>query len=102
MKILRVAIVTMVTAVAGTLLAPPLAQGGGWGVGFAPVLQSQGSQKQGDALRGRGRDTRGGREARPPNRDDRRQGRMTDEERRDLHRDLDRANREIYRPHPSR
>ena len=33
----------------------------------------------------------------PPDRGQNRDGRMTDEERRGLHRDLDRANREIYK-----
>lgn len=33
----------------------------------------------------------------PPQRPNRGQGRLTDEERQDLHRDLDRANRELYR-----
>jgi hypothetical protein len=99
---MKMLLVVMVTGVAGTLLVPPLAEAGGWGVGFAPVLQVQGPMKQGDAQRGRGQEPRGGREARPPNRDDRRQGRMTDEERRNLHKDLDRANREIYLPHKGR
>jgi hypothetical protein len=35
-------------------------------------------------------------------RSDRRNGRLTDEERRELHRDLDRANRELYRRKPGR
>ena len=39
---------------------------------------------------------------RPPERDKRGDGRLTDEERRDLRRDLDRANREIYKGRPSR
>lgn len=34
---------------------------------------------------------------RPPEQAQRPNGRLTDEERRDLHRDLDRANREIYK-----
>ena len=46
---------------------------------------------------------RGGREMRrepppPPRGDGRQGGRLSEEERRDLYRDLDRANREIYRP----
>ena len=46
---------------------------------------------------------RGGRDGRVrPQRDERHQGRMTDEERRALHQDLDRANREIYKPAPRR
>jgi hypothetical protein len=80
---------------AAALLAPPLAQGQGW----APMLQAQGPMKKGE---GGGREYRGGRDGRPPQRDERHQGRMTDEERRGLHQDLDRANREIYKPAPRR
>lgn len=94
--------VLLAVVVAGTLLVPVLAEARGSGMGFAPALQAQGPMKQGEPARGGGRDARGGREGRPPNRDQRQQGRMTDEERRDLHKDLDRANREIYRPRPSR
>ena len=79
------------------LLAPPLAAAQGWRAPFGPVLQAQGPMKKGE--QGGGRDFRGGR---PPQRDDRHQGRMTDEERRGLHQDLDRANREIYKPAPRR
>ena len=39
---------------------------------------------------------------RPPERDKRGDGRLTDQERRDLRRDIDRANREIYKGRPSR
>lgn len=84
------------------LLAPPLAQAQGWRAPYGPMMQGQGPQKKGD--QGGGRDFRGGRDgrdARPP-RDERHQGRMTDEERRGLHQDLDRANREIYKPAPRR
>ena len=95
--------VLLLAVVAGNLLLPLLAEARGWGMGFAPALQAQGPMKQAEPPpRGGGRDARGGREGRPPNHDQRQQGRMTDEERRDLHRDLDRANREIYRPRPSR
>ena len=38
-----------------------------------------------------------GRQPMPPQRDQRAEGRMSEEERRNLHRDLDRANREIYK-----
>jgi hypothetical protein len=73
------------------LLAPPLAAAQGWRAPFGPLLQAQGPMKKGEP--GGGRDFRGGRDGRPPQRDDRHQGRMTDEERRGLHQDLDRANR---------
>lgn len=83
------------------LLVPAFAEAQRWGASFGPVLQAQGPTKKGE--QGGGRDTRGGREGRPPpQRDERHQGRMTDEERRGLHQDLDRANREIYRPAPRR
>jgi hypothetical protein len=90
--------VLLVVAVLG-LLAAPLAQAQRWGAAYAPLLQAQGQTKKGD---GGGRDFRRGREANPPRRDERQQGRMTDEERRGLHQDLDRANREIYKPAPRR
>ena len=82
------------------LLAPPFAAAQGWNAPWGPMLQAQGPMKKGQA--GGGHDSRGGRDARPPQRDDRHQGRMTDEERRALHQDLDRANREIYKPAPRR
>ena len=70
--------------------------------GFNPILQAQGQQTKkgpGNFQRG-GRDFRREKEMRP--RDERQPGRMTEEERRELHRDLDRANREIYRRNPPR
>ena len=80
------------------LLGALPAQARDWG--YYP-MQGQGQQKgQGEYQRGGGgKDYRRDKAPRPP-RDDRHQGRMTDEERRDLHRDLDRANREIYRRNP--
>jgi hypothetical protein len=89
--------VLVIIAVLG-LLAPPFAEAQRWGAPYGPQVQAQGPMKKGD---GGGRD-RGGREGRPPPRDERHQGRMTDEERRGLHQDLDRANREIYKPAPRR
>jgi hypothetical protein len=68
--------------------------------GYGPVLQGQGQQARkgpGDFRRG-GQDFRREREVRPRDERERQSGRMTEEERRELHRDLDRANREIYRP----
>ena len=41
----------------------------------------------------------GGRQQMAPDREQRADGRMSEEERRNLHRDLDRANREIYKGH---
>ena len=81
------------------MLVTALAGAQGWNA-FGPMLQTQGGpMKKGD---GGGRDYRGGRDGHPPQRDERHQGRMTDEERRGLHQDLDRANREIYKPAPRR
>ena len=79
-------------AVAGALLAPPLADARDWRPGFGASLQAQGQHlKKGPGPVQRGeRDKRGKHEKRH-------QGRLTEEERRELHRDLDRANREIYR-----
>lgn len=66
--------------------------------GYLVPVQGYYSKKgQGEYQRGGGKDFRREKGGRPP-RDERHQGRMTDEERRELHRDLDRANREIYRP----
>src|SRR6185295_17947384 len=95
--------VLLIIAVLG-LLAPPFAEAQRWGApyGYGPGVQGQGPKGDGrdarggrDAYGGRdGRDARGGRDyGRPPQRDERHQGRMTDEERRALHQDLDRANR---------
>jgi len=90
----------LVLIAALALLASPLAQAQRWGAPYGPVFQAQGAAKKGEG--GGGREARGGREGRPPQRDERHQGRMTDEERRGLHQDLDRANREIYKPAPRR
>jgi hypothetical protein len=65
-----------------------------------PAAQGHpGKKGPGDFQRG-GQDSRREQETRP--RDERQSGRMTEEERRGLHRDLDRANREIYRRKPPR
>ena len=86
-----------VMIIAGVLLAPMAAGARDWS--FIPALQAaQGDMKKGgggQAQRG-GQEQRRDKESRPP-RDERHHGRMTDDERRELHRDLDRANREIYR-----
>src|SRR6185369_15524831 len=80
---------------ASVFLAPLFANAQQWSDAFGSLVQVQGPMKKGEQGGGRG-----GRP--PPPRDDRHQGRMTDEERRALHQDLDRANREIYRPAPRR
>lgn len=79
--------------VALALLAPPLAAARDMRPGFRAWAQEQGGRQMkkapGQPLRGernqRGEHFKG------------HKGRLTEEERRELHRDLDRANREIYR-----
>ena len=61
---------------------------------FGPWLQAQGYRGQPRGVAPR--DQRGERRVRPEP-DQRRQGRLTDDERRDLRRDIDQANRDIYR-----
>ncbi|MFN7086334.1 MAG: hypothetical protein ACK4N4_06880 [Burkholderiales bacterium] len=70
--------------------------------GFAPWHQAQGQRAQPDVpSRREAGDMR--RERRfAPERDEHRSRRLTDEERRDLRRDIDQANREIYRPYRGR
>ena len=58
-------------------------------------LQAQGQQGQ-QGKKAQGQLSRGERAKRAEH-DKRQQGRLTEEERRELHKDLDRANREIYR-----
>ena len=80
-------------AAAVVLFAPALAGARDQHPGFGALLQAQEGQHAkkgpGQALRGE-RDKRGERERVQ-------KGRLTEEERRELNRDLDRANREIYR-----
>jgi hypothetical protein len=64
------------------------------GFGFRPDLQWQQDRRGPPAKGDQWRDPR---RERQPERGQRGQGRLTDEERKDLHRDLDRANRELYR-----
>ena len=79
-------------AVAGALLLPPDAQARDWGRGFRPGMQAQGEQaRKGPPPQQRGERGKKGEQ------DKRHQNRLTEEQRRELHRDLDRANREIYR-----
>ncbi|MBI2295684.1 MAG: hypothetical protein HYU76_06560 [Betaproteobacteria bacterium] len=88
-------------AAASALLLPPLADARDWRPGFGARLQAQGQQtKKGPSQSQRGRrDLQRGERG---ERDERHHGRLTEEERRELHRDLDRADREIYRRHPPR
>ena len=74
------------------LLLPPVAFAREWGRGFGALVQAQGQpMKKGPGQFQRGDPGKRGEQ------DKRNQGRLTQEERRELHRDLDRANREIYR-----
>lgn len=81
-------------AMAASVAAGPAAAGS-WGyAAFSPDVQAQRGPPgppPGFERREPPRDFR--RDQRP----DERQGRMTDDERRALHRDLDKANRELYR-----
>ncbi len=86
-------------AVAGWMVAALLAiaapaDAASWrDFGFKPGVQSH----QGRAGQAKGDRPREFRPHRPVDRDERPHGRLTEEERRQLHRDLDKANREIYR-----
>ena len=81
----------LLAAVVGTLLLSPLADARDRFAGFGMQAQGEAMKKGPGGQPPRGeRDKRGGR-------DKQHQGRLTEEQRRDLHRDLDRANREIYR-----
>jgi hypothetical protein len=76
-------------ALAVGLIAP--AAGASWGYpGFQLDVQAS-KGRPGGQERGGGRDTR------PDRRADDRHDRLSDDERRALHRDLDKANRELYR-----
>ena len=79
-------------SIAGALLLPPVADARDWRAGRGAMVQDQGQpMKKGPGPHQRGeRDKRG-------EHGKRHQGKLTQEERRELNRDLDRANREIYR-----
>ncbi len=76
--------------VAGALLAPLIADARDWRPGMSVQAQGQPMKKSGGQIQ-RGEREKGG------GHDKRDKGKLTEEERRDLHKDLDRANREIYR-----
>jgi len=78
--------------VAGALLLPPVADARDWRTGRGAMTQAQGQSGK----KSPGPYQRGERDKRREN-DKRNQNRLTQEERRELNRDLDRANREIYR-----
>ena len=80
-------------AAAAVLLVPPLAGARDQRPGFGALLQAQGEQQ---AKKGPGQPPRGESNKRGEH-EKGQKGRLTEEERRELNRDLDRANREIYR-----
>jgi hypothetical protein len=80
-------------AAAVVLFAPALAGARDQRPGFGALLQAQGGQH---AKKGPGQPLRGERDKRGEH-EKGHKGRLTEEERRELNRDLDRANREIYR-----
>ena len=80
-------------AAAVALFAPALAGARDHHPGFGVWLQAQGGQH---TKKGPGQSLRGERDKRGEP-DKGHKGRLTEEERRELNRDLDRANREIYR-----
>ena len=90
----------LMAATAGALLFAAFADARDWRPGFGAVLQAQGQDQDRHMKKGPPGKFQRGREFRKTERDEHRKGRLTEEERRELHRDLDRANREIYRPHP--
>lgn len=79
--------------VASALLAPALADARDARPGFGARLQAPGNQ---DVKKAPGPPMRGDRGKRVEH-DKGHKNRLTEQERRELHRDLDRANREIYR-----
>jgi len=86
----------LVTLVAGALLAPLFADARDWRPGMGVQAQGQPARKGGGQFQRGGQDKRDGRDKRDGH-DQRDKSKLTEEERRDLHKDLDRANREIYR-----
>ena len=76
--------------VANALLAPLFADARDWRPGVGVQAQGQPMKKSGEQFRRGAREKRGGH-------DKQNKSKLTEEERRDLHKDLDRANREIYR-----
>lgn len=83
----------LVVVAAVALLAPGLAAARDMRPGFGPGMQEQGQRQ---AKKAPGQPPQGERHPRGEHFKGHK-GRLTEEERRELHRDLDRANREIYR-----
>jgi hypothetical protein len=81
---------------AGALLAPLFAGARDWRPGLGVQAQGQPMKQGGGQVQRGEREKRGGHDKRG-GQDKRDKSKLTEEERRDLHKDLDRANREIYR-----
>ena len=82
----------------GIMVAAQPAVARPWSGGLAPVLQAQGQRDQRDMRREqRMAPQRMAPQRMAPQRGERPHGRLTDEERQELRRDIDKANREIYR-----
>ena len=84
----------IVTLAAAAATAAPGPAAGAWDGGAFTELQQKGWGGAGDSAAQRGGGDRG-REQRQERRDERRD-RMSEDDRRSLHRDLDKANRELY------
>jgi len=82
--------------IASALFAPLVADARDWRPGMGVQAQGQPARKSGGQFQRGGNDKRDARDQRD-GRDQRDKSKLTEEERRDLHKDLDRANREIYR-----
>jgi len=83
--------------VACLLALPASGEARDWRPAFRAAAEQNGRRQADDS-----RQYRQPRDDRNGERDDRRSRRLTEEERRELHRDLDRANRELYRRKPGR
>ncbi len=79
-----------IVLVSCALLAPLFAEARDWRPGFGVQAQGQPMKKGGEQFQRGAREKRGGHDKHD-------KSKLTEEERRDLHKDLDRANREIYR-----
>lgn len=85
----------LLLVVACALLVPPVAHARDWRTGFGAQVQAQGQPMK--KAPGRFQPGDRGRQGGYDKGNQGNQGRLTQEERQKLHRDLDRANREIYR-----
>ena len=93
MKRFRHALAIATLTAAASMAAAPAATAA-WDAGAFMSVQQKGGAERGD--RGDRGDRGRGREARQERHEDRRGERMSEDDRRSLHRDLDKANRELY------